>query len=733
MPSLLGKISSSLPIRLTGLLVCLVTLSIVVVAGLGYTKLFEVTEDNAAIRIDRAAKAASSTLAYATDGVFAVERDAVGHPLRLHLTSGTADEVLRFSAFYDSLLAEIGVNNQGAANLFRFNTETSAFDRFVTTFRRPDGSMPPAMSIGSGHPAFVSLAAAQPFLGEVPVMGRMRLAYLTPILDVQGNLAGALAVDVGWADDLLVARDDLRSTLFGSAAVVLIMVAGFGIVLMTQEMHPLRRLAEFANDVASSKDESEVPFLKRRDEVGALAHGLARVAKLQDKLGYLAYTDTLTGRGNRARYFNDLSEALRASQTGSEWVLLHINLNRFGRINAAFGSSCGDQVLRHVGDVIAASFGSSARIARQGDDDFAVLLKDYGTAGDVSALCRDFLSRLADPMPYAGAEIQLGASIGICLLPQDATNVETAIAHANLALRAARVREVESFCFFSHALNDDALHEMNLEAALRKSLEDGGLSLHFQPQMEPKTHRLFGVEALARWTHPTEGSISPTQFIPIAERTGLIVDLGDWVLNESCSQARKWLDEGFEFDHVAVNVSPVQLWQQGFAAKVQAYLQKHNLDGRYLCLEMTESVLADRDDTSVAAILGELRALGLSLSLDDFGSGYSSLGYLNRLPFDQLKIDRTFVKDTPKDQQRAKLLEGVVALGKGLGMSIVAEGAETADELDLVRDLGVNAVQGFYYARAVPAQDLAQTLKTIEATVEARAIDADDAKMRLSA
>ena len=404
---------------------------------------------------------------------------------------------------------------------------------------------------------------------------------------------------------------------------------------------------------------------------------------------------------------------MQASKAGRPWALLHINLKRFGRINAAYGPSCGDAVLRTVGDLIAVTFGPSARVARQGDDDFGVLLSDFDNTDAVATLCQSFLHQLSTPMRCAGVEVQVDASIGICLIPEHAGDLETAVGHVNLALRAARGNEAQGFCFYSPELQDGVLREVKLEGALRRALEGGGLSLHYQPQIDPVTHTLYGLEALTRWNHPVEGSVPPVEFIAIAEQSGLIVDLGDWVLNESCSQARTWLDEGFDFRHISVNVSPIQLWQPGFVAKVQAYLQKHRLDGRYLCLEVTESVFADRSDTSVAGVLGGLRALGVGLSLDDFGSGYSSLGYLNKLPFDQLKIDRAFVQDAPRDLQRAKLLQGIVALGKGLGLTIVAEGAELADEVELVRELGVRVVQGFYYAPAVPSEALEQTLERI--------------------
>jgi diguanylate cyclase (GGDEF)-like protein len=711
-----AKSAASLPLRLTGLLVCLVTLGTIVMAGVGYARLSEVTAQNAGIRIDRAAKAAVSVMVHASNGQFTVERSEDGRPQALHLSSPDPRAALRFSDFFDQLLAEIGRNNQGAANLFVWNTQTQAFDRFATTFRRPDGSMPPPMSIGEGHPAFAALAASQPFVGEVPVMGRLRLAYLTPILGRDGAIAGALAVDVGWTDDLTLARDQLRLILFGSALVVLVLVASFGIFSMTRAMEPLRRLAKVANDMAAGEEDRHVPFQAREDEIGALAQGLARVGRLQDELEFLAYTDTMTGQSNRARYMRDLEAALNATQHGKRYTLLHIDMVRFSRVNAAYGSAAGDEVLRRAGHVIAATLDAwdeRAMVARQGDDKFAVLVEGKSAVEDATRLAKRLIDALASPIKISAGDVQLDAAIGLCLLPDHATNLESALGHANLALKKARSPDAERCVMFSADLADSTARELFLERGLRRAFDDGSFALHYQPQIDPTSGRLTGLEALARWTHPTEGPIAPSEFVGIAERSGLIVDLGDWVLNEACAQARTWIDQGLAFDHVSVNVSAIQLWQPGFAAKVEDCLARHTLEGRHLCIEVTESVFADFDDSCIVAILNDLRGLGILLALDDFGSGYSSLSYLDRLPFDQLKIDRAFVRKAPGDRQREKLLKGIIALGKGMRLSLVVEGAEEADEVSFVEKLGVTAVQGYYYSRPVLADDLAKTLDGI--------------------
>ena len=710
----LRSVRNSLAWRVIAVLLLLVTLSIAVMAGLGYDRLYQVTEENASIRIDRAGRAAVNLFVHANDGDFAARHDEAHRPVALTLRAGDPDTVLRYSDAYDALLAQIGQTNQGAANLFRFNAETAAFDRFATTFRRPDGSMPPPMSISEGHPAYASLAANRPFIGQVPVMERMRLAYLTPIETPGGEVAGALAVDVGWADTLLAARKSLQIELFGYAALILVLFAALGVVVTQREMQPLREMAAFANAVASETDDAKAPYLDRRDEVGALAQGLGRVARLQDELQFLAYTDPLTGKGNRARYFADLTGLIGTSVAkGQSLAVMHLDIKHFARINDAFGQSAGDSVLRHVAAQISQTFDPSARIARLGGDVFSILLENPSEPETLGEICQGLVERLCEPVVLPHGEIHAQPSIGIALVPKDAMTAEEAHRSVTLALRKAKDEDVAGFSFFCPRLNEAAQRAYRLEKLLREALEQDALDIHFQPQIDPQTGALFGLEALARWNHPIEGLVSPAEFIPIAEKTGLIVELGNWMLDASCRQARLWQELGLGFNHVSVNVSPIQLWQKNFVQHVTDCLRKHGLDGRHLCLEVTESVFVDQDEARIGRSFNELKALRVVVALDDFGSGYASLGYLNRLPFDLLKIDRYFVSRADRDPQKAKLLQGMVGLGKSLGMTIVAEGAEEEGEVRLLTSLGCDAVQGFYFARPVPAESLRMTLDSI--------------------
>lgn len=712
------QLRDSFTARITAVMIVLVTLSIVVMAGLSYWKLHTVTGDNASARIDRAARTAASILQHAQADTFQIIRSSDGRPLAITIIPDNAVDVLRTTAQYDEILTEIGMNNEGAANLFSFDAASQTFSRFATTFRTPSGAMPPPMQFDRSHPAFANLSNGHAFVGAVPVMGRNRLAYLTPII-ARGQVAGALAVDVGWVDDLIVARTQLQTLLLLSALGVLAVVGALGAVIISREMNPLRAIARFANHVIADKTEptaaeGQSSTKQRKDEVGLMAQGISRVAQLQGNLEYMAYTDPLTGKGNRARHFADLEKAVNETRIGTRgWALLHIDIKRFSKINDAYGPAAGDKVLRYVAAQITLTFGAKAKVARTGGDDFSVLLRTKDSSAVVSLLCKDLVDRLSVPYWLPQGEIHVQASIGIAMLPKDGDTAEMANRHADLARRSAKSDDTLGFVFFSQSMRDASERLIDLEAMLREALENGDLAAYYQPQICAGSHKLMGLEALARWEHPTEGFISPCEFIPIAEKTGLIVELGNWMLNESCRQARIWLEEGRDFNHVSVNVSPIQLWQHGFVQRVENCLKNHNLAGKHLCLEVTESLFVDQDESQIAAVMADLRALDISLSLDDFGAGYSSLGYLNRLPFDQLKIDRYFVSNAHLDPGKAKLLKGMVSLGKGLGLTIIAEGAELAEEIALIKEIGCDAVQGFYFSRPVPADELDMALDLI--------------------
>ena len=691
-----------------------VTVSIAVMAGLGYLQISAVTVDNANIRIDRAARGVGAIVALSFADRFQVIRSDDGRPSAIQLTPDAAPDILRSAPEFDRLVRQIAFVNQGESQFFRFNASTRMFDRLATTLRLPDGSTPPAQALGPAHPAYAALAQGKVYLGRVPVLGRLRYANLIPILTASGDVAGALTFDVGWVDDLTAARDELARTILFWSGTILLVVACLGIILMIREMRPLLVIAQFANALASGTKAGEAPFTGRRDEIGAVAQGLSRVVGLQRDLEYLAYTDPLTDLRNRSGYLVDLDQALRrCTVEGKRYAMLHMDIDRFKDINEAFGHTAGDELLKSMSAVFRAELAEAFSLARIGGDDFTAILELNDDGQHLAGLCERIADAVAKPVELQHGNIQASTCIGVVLLPHDARNVEEAHRKADLALREAKFKGRIRYAFYARALDDAAQNQVRLERMLRQALDNQELTLYFQPQFKTRDLSLHGVEALARWPHAERGLILPAEFIPVAESTGLIVQLGAWVIDESCRLAREWLDTGFDFRHVSVNVSPKQLWQPHFIETVRGALDRHQLAGGYLCLEITESVFVDHNEERIIKIMQGLRELGVSMALDDFGSGYSSLGYLNKLPFDQLKVDRAFISNVDGDARKESILRGIVALGKGLGLEIIAEGAEREQEATLVREIGCDAVQGYFYARPIAAQLLPAEVERI--------------------
>jgi diguanylate cyclase (GGDEF)-like protein len=689
---------------MTVLLVAAVAAGVLVMAGLGHSKLNLVTEENALIRIDRAARAAGALTVAQMSDRFDVVRDADGRPTLINLRHDSGAGILRPGTDYDALLQTIAKVNQGAANFFRFNAQANVFDRFSTTFRGPNGAMPPPMAFGPAHPAFHALTGQSVYLGQAPVLGRLRLAYFVPVIDLAGATIGALAFDVGWVDDLVSARTELRENVLVWTALILIVLGAVGALLLYLEMKPLRALARLAHDLAAGMDVAIVPNRDRQDEIGDLAEGLSRVVELQGRLENLAYSDPLTGVGNRARYFQQLEKAIaEVSARGQFGALLLLDLDRFKEANDAFGQAGGDELLLKARDLMLAELNEGDFLARLAGDDFAIICPMRGDEMLIEALCYRLVERFAEPVSIRQGMVHTGISIGYALFSQQHNAADIVHRNADLALRHAKAEGRGRVVRFTDELNDAAQRRMSLAHMLRAAMEQNELTVNLQPQVRLKDSRIFGFEALARWPHPTRGMIPPSEFIPVAEATGLIAALGNRVLDESARIAREWLDAGFAFGHVAVNVSPIQLWQPNFVSLVADVLERHRLPSGSICLEVTESIFVNHDEARVAQVFRDLRALGVILSLDDFGSGYSSLGYLNTLPLDQLKIDRRFITGVDRDARQRSLLGGIVALGKGLRLQLVAEGVESEAEIEVLREIGCPIVQGYYFGRPQPA------------------------------
>ncbi len=420
------------------------------------------------------------------------------------------------------------------------------------------------------------------------------------------------------------------------------------------------------------------------------------------QLEELAFTDSLTGLANRTQFKRSLTAMIgRALLEERFGALLLIDLDRFKEVNDSLGHAAGDELLCRVAGLLRHELGGDAFIARLAGDEFAVLVERPNMQDDMRDLAEHLISLLSGPIDLANGEAFVGATVGIAKLPEDAATTELAMRNADLALCMAKETGRGRCMVFEPAYAEVVEQRLLLARELRHAIEENELHAQYQPQVEIATGRVVGFEALLRWTHRDRGPISPAEFIPVAESSGIIVDLGLWILREACRQGRAWLDQGLPPRSIAVNVSPAQFWNMDFETAVSAVLAETGLPANLLCLELTESLFVDQSERQISRTLGALAGLGVRLALDDFGSGYSSLGYLTRLPFDRLKVDRSFVDGVSTRPEKRKLLGGIIALSRGLGMSTVAEGAERAAEVEVLRDLGCDVVQGYVYSRPV--------------------------------
>lgn len=433
------------------------------------------------------------------------------------------------------------------------------------------------------------------------------------------------------------------------------------------------------------------------------------------ELEQLAYFDGLTGLANRTLFGRELERVCaEASSHSRTSALLLIDLDHFKEVNDGLGHAAGDELLSIIGRRLSETVGGEHFVGRLGGDEFAVIARDHGAGDDLDALCDVIIETIGEFVHLTLGEVQVRASIGVAIAPDDSTDPDELMRFADLALYTSKENGRGRASRFKQSMSDDIGQRLSLANEVRHALEDGRFEAHFQPLVSMSDSKVCGFETLLRLTHPERGYIPPSEFIPIAESSHLIAELGAFVLNEACREAKNWIDAGLPPRPVSVNVSAAQVWHGDLEQIIDNALTSSGLDPQLLCIELTESVFAAESLARLKGILTRLNERGILLALDDFGTGYSSLSYLNQLPFDKLKIDRAFIANVDACDSRRELLQGIVSLGHGLGMEVVAEGVETREELEIVRKLGCETVQGWFYGRAQ---------KSADAIVEAARID----------
>jgi diguanylate cyclase (GGDEF)-like protein len=428
------------------------------------------------------------------------------------------------------------------------------------------------------------------------------------------------------------------------------------------------------------------------------------------ELQHLVLHDTLTTLPNRLLLEDRVEQVLaECRRSGGQCAVLFVDLDRFKMLNDSLGHYAGDTVLRAVAERLRASVTPEDTVSRLGGDEFVILLRSVAQSEDAARAARNIMEALSPPVRVEPQELRISASIGIAMYPMHGDNSTRLIANADAAMYHIKKSGRSSFAFFSSEMSTFFPERLALETELRGALENNQIELFYQPKVDVRTGQIVGTEALARWNHPQRGVIMPSEFIPFAEETGLIVALGRWVLHEACAQNRAWQARGVCNLSVAVNISGVQFQQRNFVETVSYALAKSGLAPRYLELEITESVLMQNPAEAIG-MLAQLARMGVNLSIDDFGTGYSSLNYLKRFPIHKLKIDQTFIRDISIDSDAAAIVHAIIALAHSLRLRVVAEGVEKQEQLNFLRVIGNDEYQGFLHSKPLPARELERHL-----------------------
>ena len=430
----------------------------------------------------------------------------------------------------------------------------------------------------------------------------------------------------------------------------------------------------------------------------------------EEKLVYLAHYDGLTGLPNRVLFFDRLKQTLaQAGRRGMLAAVMFLDLDRFKVVNDTLGHAVGDDLLRQVAQRLSACTRMGDTVARFSGDEFVLIVNDLQSAEDARHIAQKVLLAFAEPFRVGGHEVFVSTSIGISMYPSDCEDEQALLKNADTAMYRAKESGRNNFQFYTREMNARAMYRLNLENSLRHALEREEFRLHYQPKACLHTGQITGVEALLRWERPDHGLISPAEFVPLLEDTGLIVPVGEWVLREACRQVEAWRCAGREPVSVAINISARQFAARNLGEIIKRVLDEHSADPRHIELELTESLLMVNTEEAVRT-LTYLKSLGLRLSIDDFGTGYSSLSYLKRFPIDALKIDRSFIDEITTDIDDATITRAVIGMAHNLGLKVVAEGVETEAQLSFLSANGCDEAQGYYFARPQPAAELTQWL-----------------------
>jgi len=472
----------------------------------------------------------------------------------------------------------------------------------------------------------------------------------------------------------------------------------------------LRNVAEkrATNSVLQTTDGRSIQLVNRPLANGgwvATQEDITERRRAEQKIAHLAHYDALTDLPNRVSFREQLQQELERTRRGEQLAVLYIDIDEFKSVNDSLGHPAGDELLKAVASRLQSCIRETDFVARLGGDEFAIVQTGIKQPNDVVELVKRIYEAIREPHECLGHQVATDASIGIALAPNDGTELDQLLKSADLAMYGAKADGRRTYRFFEPQMDACVRARRTLELDIRQAIAEGAFELHYQPIVNLGSNEIVGCEALLRWNHPVRGMISPAEFIPIAEETGLILQIGDWVLTTACAEATNW-PPGIK---LAVNVSPVQFRSHAFSLKVANALATTGLSAGRLELEITEAVLI-RDDEAALAMLQHLRAIGVRIALDDFGTGYSSLSYLQRFPFDKIKIDRCFVNDIAEAEGSSSIVQAVINIARARNMTTTAEGVETERQREMLLSFGCTEMQGYLFSPAMPVAKIRMLL-----------------------
>ncbi len=530
---------------------------------------------------------------------------------------------------------------------------------------------------------------------------------------------------------LLGLTTPLESVLAGSKVLginVLRMTVFFSLVALVLALaisrflaHPLRSMARAINQFSIGKPIIGLP-IQRTDEIGVLAQSFQLMAsklntqmdELKDQrlhFDNLAHQDQITGLPNRLFFMEQLARGLEnAQRTGRYLAILFIDLDRFKHINDSLGHQVGDEALKIAASRLRAHVRTQDTVARLGGDEFTVLLEGLHGPAEAAKVGRTLVDLFADPFVVDQHEFFLSCSIGISIYPENGTHAKDLLRNADAAMYKAKEEGRNGFQFYTADMTSESFRRVVMETDMRHAIEQREFELYYQPQVDLRTMQLVSIEALVRWKHPDQGLLLPAEFIPLAEETGLILPLGEWVLHTACRQRKAWHDLGLNPGRIAVNLSGRQVTHTNLAEVVQAALRDTGCHAQWLELELSENFFMKEAERCIE-VLKQIKALGIVLAIDDFGIGYSSLVHLKKLPIARLKIDRSFVRDAAHDPDDEAIVRAIIALAGNMNLKVVAEGVETREQLALLTKLHCDEIQGFILAQPIPAEQMTQLLR----------------------